>query len=147
GGGIVVGLLLTEQGRAFKSPWLWIGGAIAFLIFLPNLLWNVTHHFPFLELQANIRRNGRDVALGPVAFLAQEALAILPLSVPIGLAGLWFYFSAKGREFRALGWALLFTAAVIMTLSPRIYYLFPAFPLLFAAGGAVWETWLAGPRM
>jgi hypothetical protein len=29
--------------------------SIAFLIFLPNLLWNIQIHFPFLELQANIR--------------------------------------------------------------------------------------------
>ena len=50
-----------------RSPWLWIGGAIAFLIFLPNLLWNLQHHFPFLELQANIRRSGRDVPLAAAA--------------------------------------------------------------------------------
>jgi 4-amino-4-deoxy-L-arabinose transferase-like glycosyltransferase len=38
GAGIVVGLLLTPQRRSFTSPWLWIAGAIAVLIFLPNLL-------------------------------------------------------------------------------------------------------------
>jgi hypothetical protein len=36
-------------------------------------------------------------------------------------------------------------AAIIITLSPRIYYLFPAFPVLFAAGSVAWERWLAGP--
>lgn len=66
GAGIVVGLLLTLQRRPLASPWIWIAGAIAFLIFLPNLLWNVQHHFPFLELQANIRSSGRDVPLGPL---------------------------------------------------------------------------------
>src|SRR5580698_2726728 len=54
GAGIVVGMVLTPQRRLFLSPWPWIGGAIAFLIFLPNLLWNFEHHFPFLELHANI---------------------------------------------------------------------------------------------
>ena len=34
-----------------------------------------------------------------------------------------------------------------MTLNPRVYYLFPAFPLLFAAGGVAWERWLAAPRL
>ena len=120
GAGIVVGLLLTPQRRALSSPWLWIGGAIAFLIFLPNLLWNIQHHFPFLELQANIRRSGRDVPLRPLAFFAQEILTMLPLTLPIWLAGLWFYFFSKpGKPFRALGWAWVFTAAVIVTLSPR----------------------------
>ena len=147
GAGIVVGLLLTPQRRSLASPWLWIGGAIAFLIFLPNLLWNIQHHFPFLEVQANIRRSGRDVPLGPLAFFAQEILTMLPLTLPIWLAGLWFFFFSKlGKPFRALGWAWVFTAAVIVTLSPRIYYLYPAFPILFAAGSVMWEAWLDRPR-
>jgi len=146
GAGIVLGLLLTPQRRSLASPWLWIAGAIAFLIFLPNLLWNVQHHFPFLELQANIRRSGRNVPLGPLSFFAQEILTMHPLALPIWLAGLWFFFfSELGKPFRALGWAWLFTAAVILRLSPRVYYLYPAFPLLFAAGGVMWERWLARP--
>ena len=61
GFGIVAGLLLTEQRRLLWTKWLWIGGAIALLIFLPNLLWNIHYHFPFLELQRNIQRSGRNV--------------------------------------------------------------------------------------
>ncbi len=148
GFGIMAGLLLTPQRRLLRTRWLWIGGLVAFLIFLPNLLWNVQHHFPFLELQANIRRSGRNVDLTPLAFLGQETLAMLPPSAPIWLAGLWyFFFRREGKPFRALGWAWLATAALIMALSPRIYYLFPAFPLLFAGGSVLWERWLAGARV
>jgi len=148
GAGVVLGLLLTGERRILATRWLWVGGAIAALIFLPNLVWNIGHHFPFLEIEANIRRNGRDVALRPLAFFAQEALMMLPFSLPVWLAGLWFYFLAKpGRRFRALGWAWLFTAVVIVALSPRVYYLWPAFPLLFAAGGVAWERWLARPGL
>jgi len=32
-------------------------------------------------------------------------------------------------------------------MSPRVYYLFPAFPVLFAGGGVLWEQWLARPRL
>ena len=95
GAGIVFGMLLTPQRRSLTSPWLWIAGAIAFLIFLPNLLWNIQHHFPFLEVQALVRRSGRDIPLGPLAFFAQEILTMLPLTLPIWLAGLWFCFFAK----------------------------------------------------
>lgn len=147
GAGIVAGLLLTPQRRAFASPWFWIaGGAIAFLIFLPNLVWNIQHHFPFLELQDNIRRSGRDVPLSPFVFFGQETLAMNPLTLPVWMAGLWFFFSKAGKEFRFLGWAWVFTAAVIMTLSPRIYYLFPVYPILFAAGGVWFGEWWSGQR-
>jgi Dolichyl-phosphate-mannose-protein mannosyltransferase len=143
GAGLVLGAILTEQRGALASRWLWIGGAIALLLFLPNLLWNVQHHFPFLELQVNIRGSGRDVPLGPLAFFIQEAQTMNPLTLPIWLAGLWFFFAMKsGKRFRALGWAWLFTALVIVSMSPRIYYLYPAFPLLFAGGAVAWEAWL-----
>jgi len=115
GAGLVLGLLLTPQRSLLANRWLWIGGAIAFLIFLPNLLWNIDRHFPFLELQANIRRSGRDVPLGPLAFFSQEILAMNPVNLPIWLAGLWFYFfSNLGKPFRALGWAWIPSAAIIL---------------------------------
>jgi len=146
--GIAVGLVFTRERRWLRSPWLWAGGLIAFLIFLPNLLWNIHHHFPFLELQENIRRSGRNVSMPPLSFIGQEILAMLPLSAPIWLASLWWFFGTReGKPYRVLGWAWLSTAAIIMTLSPRTYYLFPAFPILFAAGGVVWEGWLNGPRL
>jgi 4-amino-4-deoxy-L-arabinose transferase-like glycosyltransferase len=145
GAGIVLGLLLSPQRRSLASPWLWIAGAAAFLIFLPNLLWNIRHHFPFLELQANIRRSGRDVPLGPLQFFGQEILTMHPLTLPVWLAGLWLFFGTKsGKPFRALGWAWVFAAVVIIALSPRVYYLYPAFPILFAAGAVLWEARLHG---
>jgi hypothetical protein len=60
GFGLVVGLLLTPERRVLRTRWLWAGGRLAFLTFLPNLLWNIEHRFPFLELQENIRRSGRN---------------------------------------------------------------------------------------
>ena len=87
GAGIVVGLFTPER-RAFASLWFWIACAIALLIFLPNLLWNIQYDFPFLELQRNIRHSGRDVRLGPLAFFGQEILSMHPLTLPVWLAGL-----------------------------------------------------------
>jgi hypothetical protein len=146
--GLVVGLLLTRERRLMASKWFWIGGAIAFLIFLPNLIWNVDHHFPFLELQKNIKASGRNVSLSPLLFFGEEVEAMLHLSLLVWLGGLWFFFFNRGgKPFRFLGWAWLVTALVIVTMSPRIYYLFPAFPLLFAGGAVLWERWLSRPKL
>lgn len=148
GASLVVGLLLTPERRLLRTPWLWAGGFLAFLIFLPNLLWNIQHHFPFLELQENIRRSGRNVDLSLLDFFGQQVLTMLPLSAAIWLAGLWHYlFTKEGKPFRALGWAWLLTTAIILILNPRIYYLWPAFPILFAAGGVRCEIWLSRPRL
>ncbi len=109
GAAISAGLLLTPQRRWFRTRWIWIAGLLAFLIFLPNLVWNYQHHFPFLELQANIRRSGRNVELTPLSFFGQEILSMHPMTLPIWLAGLWFYlFSKTGKSFRPIGLAWLF---------------------------------------
>ena len=63
------------------------------LIFLPNLLWLVKHDFPFLELMRNIRESGRDVARGPIAFIADQALIMNPILFPLWVGGLfWLFF-------------------------------------------------------
>ncbi len=148
GAGLFFGLLLTPERRFLRSPWFWIAGGTALLLFLPNLLWNIQHHFPFLELQANIRRSGRNVDLSLLQFFGEEALTMLPLTLPIWLVGLWHYFFTKeGKPFRALGWAWLIATVVILILNPRVYYLWPAFPIVLAAGAVRWEMWLARPRL
>ena len=145
---LIAGLLLTPQRKLMRSRWFWIAGALAFLIFLPNLLWNIQHHFPFLELQANIRRSHRNVDLPPLDLLAQETLAMLPLTLPVWIAGLWYFLGARaGKQMRALGYAFLITTAIVMALDPRVYYLFPAFPMLMASGAVFWERWLDAPRL
>ena len=72
--GIIVGLLLTQQRRVFLNKWIWLGGVAASLIFLPNLLWNIHYHWPFLELMHNIRAEGRDVVLPAGPFFFQQTL-------------------------------------------------------------------------
>jgi 4-amino-4-deoxy-L-arabinose transferase-like glycosyltransferase len=141
---LIAGLLLTPDRKILRTGWLWIGGAVAVAIFLPNLVWNVQHHFPFLELQENIRRSGRNVAMSPLKFFSEEILAMLPLSAPIWIAGVWRLWRSP---YRALAWAWAIAAALIAAANPRVYYLFPAFPLLFAAGGVAFEEWLARPRL
>jgi hypothetical protein len=145
GFGIVVGLLLTEQRRAFADKWIWLGGLAAFLIFLPNLLWNIRYDWPFVQLIHNIKADGRDVVLGPVQFLWQQILLVNPLTLPIWLRGLLFLlFSARLRPYRFLGWCYLVCYAVFFVLHGKIYYLAPVYPMLLAAGAVVIEGAIDG---
>jgi hypothetical protein len=138
GFGMVVGLLLTPQRRAFLNPWIWIGGLAAFLIFLPNLLWNVHYDWPFLQLMHNIRAEGRDVVLGPVDYFAQQALLVNPFTAPIWLTGFFvLLFSERLKSYRFLGWTYLVCCGVLFALHGKNYYLAPVYPMLLAAGAVV----------
>lgn len=143
---LVAGLLLTPERRLMGGRWFLAGGAIAFLIFLPNLVWMIQHHFPHLEMLANIRRSGRNVELSPLQFLAQQAVFTGPLAAPIWLAGLWRLLAGRAsRPYRALGLAYVVTIGVLLAVHGRVYYPLPAYALLFAAGAVALENWLARP--
>jgi hypothetical protein len=144
---IVVGLLLTEQRRLFTRKWIWFGGALAFLVFLPNLLWNIQNHWPFVELMHNIKADGRDVVLSPAAFFAQQVLIVHPILAPIWITGvLPFLFSARLKPYRFLGWCYLAAFTVFVVLKGKNYYLAPIYPVFLASGAVVIESFIARSR-
>jgi len=145
--GMVVGLLLTEQRRVFLDKWIWLGGLAAFLIFLPNLLWNIHYDWPFVQLMRGIRAEGRDVVWGPFQFFFQQVLIISPFVAPIWLGGLWaLLFSARLRPYRVLGWSYLVSYTTFFLLHGKNYYLSPIYPMLLAAGAVAIENLLDRPE-
>lgn len=148
GAGIVIGLLLTEQRRVFLNQWIWLGALAAFLIFLPNLLWNLHNDWPFAQLMHNIRADGRDVVLGPVDFFLQQLLLVNPFTGPIWLAGLLaLLFWRRLRPYRFLGWSFLVSYTAFFVLHGKNYYLSPIYPMLMAAGAVILEAALDRPQV
>ena len=140
GFGVLAGMLLTPERHLLHSRWFWAGGLVAFLIFLPNLAWEFRHGFPTLELLRNVQRSGRNVSVGWASFLAQQILIMQPLTAPLWVAGLWYLLRDEaGRKFRVLGWSYLIILFCFLVLKGRVYYLAPAYPMLFAAGAVVFE--------
>ena len=143
--GIVVGLLLTEQRRVFLDKWIWLGGLAAFLIFLPNLLWNIHYDWPFVQLIHNIKADGRDVVLGPAQFLWQQTPAGEPthladLAEGIVLSSVLGAAQALPRAGMVLSGLLCrFLRAARQELLPC-----PVYPMLLAAGAVVIEGAIDG---
>src|SRR5258708_33528614 len=148
-----IALLVTRQRRLLQNAWIWTGALVALLIFLPNLLWEIKNDWRTPEILRNVDlyKNAHVSWLG---FIGQQALLIHPLATPICLAGLWYFlWSREGREYRFLGWTYLFILLQLLIFRGRIYYLAPAYPMLFAAGAVAIESWienraraLLGPR-
>lgn len=148
GFGVVVGLLLTKERKAFASKWIWIAGLIAFLIFLPNLIWNVQHDFPFLQLMHNIRESGRDLAFTPLGYIRAQILLMTPVTFPVWLIGvLYFFFFESGKSFRVLGWTFVSVLVTFIALHGKDYYATPAYPMMFAGGAIAIEQIAAARRL
>lgn len=143
GFGTLVGLLLSEHRKMLLKPWIRVGAALALLIFLPNLIWNIEHHWPFFELLANIKRSGRNVQLTYLQFLRQQIELVMPASAVLWIGGLvWLLVWRAARPFRLLATTYLVILVCMLKLDGRAYYMLPAYPMLFAAGGVALETWL-----
>ena len=137
GSGIFLGLLLTEARSAFRSRWFWLGGLVSFLLFLPNLFWQVRHGWPTVEF-LSYRQAAENVPISAFTFIAQQGLLAGPFAAPVAVAGLVFLlFSRAARPYRFLAWAYLAVLAELIVLDGKIYYLAPYDVILFAAG-AVW---------
>ncbi len=139
---LLLGLLLTPQRRILHSRALIIAIALTVFIELPNLLWQVHHHWPTLEFLHNGKVNHKNVSLSPLAFLHAQELMLSPISLPLWLTGLlWLLVRPHGSRFRVFGFTyLIFLALMMATRDAKDYYLAPIYPLLFAAGGCAWES-------
>jgi len=141
--GLIAGLVLTPARKHFRNKWLWLGGALATVIFLPHVLWEVRNHFPTAEFihNATFKKN---LPMTPLAFLKECALQVHPFTLPIWLAGLiYLFFSRKGRQFQTLGWLWGAVLAILLSTHSKPYYFAPTFLILLPAGGVAVETFLS----
>jgi Dolichyl-phosphate-mannose-protein mannosyltransferase len=137
---LMVALLLTRERRVIITKEFWIGAAITFLIFLPNLIWLARHDWPFFQLMHNIRQTHRDVVRGPIAFVVDQAQILNPVLFPLWLGGLiWLFFGREGRRFCVLGIVYLVLLAMFIIFRGKNYYLSAIYPMLFAAGAVGFE--------
>jgi hypothetical protein len=145
---LLVALLMTKPRKLLASKWFPIGFALIVLLILPNLLWEMHHHWATLELLHNDQIDNKNVHVGPLAFVLDQMLVFGPLMAPLWIGGiLWLVFSRAAKAFRFLGMTYLLYLPLMMILHAKDYYLAAIYPLYFAAGAAAWDllfrkTWL-----
>ena len=139
GSGLTAGLLLTSARKQFARIEIWLGAVIAFLIFLPNLLWEIHNGYPTIALLRTVI-GSKYTTVSPLSFIAEQFLLVNPLAAPIWLAGIRFLlFDRAGRKYAVLGIAYLLVLLEMIVLHGKIYYLAPAYIMLLAAGAVWWD--------
>ncbi len=141
GVGLAAGLVLTPARRLLVTRGPWIAAAIALVLILPHLVWQVANGWPTLEFLANARRM-KMLERSPLAFVAEQVLVLNPVAAAIWIAGLVSLWRRDGGRHRALAWAYLTILVLMIAGAGKTYYLTPFYTLLFAAGAIA----LAGHR-
>jgi 4-amino-4-deoxy-L-arabinose transferase-like glycosyltransferase len=141
--GLIVSVPVTPARKYLKSKWLYLGAALALLIFLPNLIWQYQHDFIAFDYLSSI--HARDVQWGRADDFLPEQLFLTtnPFSLPLWTVGLSLcLFYASMKRFRALGWMFIVTFVLFYLNKGRGYYTGPAYVMLLAAGCVWFENWL-----
>ncbi|HEY9003047.1 MAG TPA: glycosyltransferase family 39 protein [Mucilaginibacter sp.] len=137
---LIVGLLFTKQRKVLWNKHVLFSAVIALLIFLPNIIWQMTHHLPVVTHMKTLRSEQLDY-IKPTDFIKQELL-VNGIALFIWLLGLGFLFiSSKLRRFQFLAFAFVLVFIFLLWMKGKEYYLFGAYPMLFAAGAYGFERW------
>jgi 4-amino-4-deoxy-L-arabinose transferase-like glycosyltransferase len=131
---LAVGLVASGRTDVFRRRWLWAGGALALLIWSPNLVWNAQHDWAAISMMQSLHRENSTLGAS-IEFVPTQLLVVGPVLAPFWIAGLRRCFrDGVGRTFAFAYVTLL----VVDTLSgAKPYYLGGIYFVLFAAGG-VW---------
>lgn len=143
-GAVVVGVLLAGPRRALASVWPWLGGLLAALIWLPNLVWQATHGWPQMELARAIAAGSSGTSQPWYVFVPFQFLLISPVLVPIWALGWWRLLRNPAlRVWRSFAVAYVVLLLLFVLTSGKPYYLGGMYPVLFAAGAQPVASWAA----
>jgi hypothetical protein len=143
--GILASVVLSRARHFLKSPWFYAGIVLAFLICLPNFLWQVRHQFISYHFLQHIHI--RDVGEGRAdGFLTDQfRICVNLFAAPLWVAGLVAFL--RDRRYRMMAWMYLVPVALFFFAKGRGYYMAAAYPMLLAMGATTGERWLASlPR-
>lgn len=145
---LLAGLLLTKERKVFLNKYFWLGGLIAIFIFLPNIIWQINNNFATLELLQNVQKTSKNVLMSPPEFFISQIMALLPITFPVWIAGVWYFLGDKeGKRFRFLGVCYIVLLILMIYLKAKDYYLVPIYPMLLAGGATFWEQLIEKIRL
>jgi hypothetical protein len=144
-GALVIGILVTSAHRAvMKTRWPWLGGIIALVIWLPNLIWQFASGWPQLTMASALHQQNTSTADYIGGLPAQLVYAGL-LGIPLVIAG--FITLWRTAQLRFLGVAAtLILIYVLVWIPGKTYYVDGILPVILAAGSVSAERWIAKAR-
>lgn len=138
---LIFGLLFTKQRKVLWNRHILIAAIIALVIFLPNLIWQFRHHLPVITHMKDLRSQQLEY-IKPSDFIVQQLL-VNGIALFIWVTGFGFLlFSSRLRKFQFLAFAYILIFLFLLEMNGKDYYLFGAYPMLFAAGGYGFERWI-----
>lgn len=141
--GILVGVAVVRETRpVLRTRWPWLGGLLALVLWIPNLLWQAAHDWPVFELSSDISEEYGGVG-GRLELVGQALAMFSPLIGLVAIVGLvQLLRRPQWVRARPVAVGLLAVLVVFLITGGKGYYLAGFVIPLIAAGSVVLvERW------
>jgi hypothetical protein len=140
--GLAIGLLATYQRKIFISPPFWKALIICLILLSPNIIWQVSNHFPVFQHMKVLKANQLDNNTS-TGFLINQLMFFFG-SIPITLAALaaFSYFKAF-RPYRFIGISFVVIIVLFAAMKAKGYYAVGIYPIIIAFGSVYIEAILS----
>ncbi|MFB6457125.1 glycosyltransferase family 39 protein [Chitinophaga sp. Hz27] len=135
--GLLGGLLVTWNKKVFFNKHFYFAMGLGFLVFLPNLCWQIIHGFPIVYHMKTLQESQLQY-LSPWSFVTDQLLYNVA-TIATWVTGL--IYVAYTKQYRFIAWAFIITLVLLILGHGKSYYSQGAYPILFAFGAARLETW------
>ena len=135
---MLMAFALSSYRTIFKRKAFYTALVIALLVFLPNIIWQITYHLPVITHMRALN-DSQLVHVNRLSFFTDQIFinSIAFLLVIPGIISLCLGKSFK--SYRLLVYASLAVLIFLAFLRGKSYYTGGLYPMLIAAGGVYWE--------
>ena len=141
--GLLPAVLLSQERKLFINKHLYLAILTAFILILPNLIWQYQNHFPVVHHMQELAKL-QLVNVNKVDFLIDQILFFLG-AIPLLLGALYaFIFYKPFAPYRLYAYAFIITISVFVLLRAKSYYAIGIYPIYIGFGAVFLEQITAG---
>lgn len=126
-------LPFTNYKTIFTKKAFYYSIGIALLIVLPNILWQIWHHFPFINHMRELH-DSQLVNVNRLSFLIEQLLLPLPMTLIIAPGIIYFLINKQFDRYRFLVTVSVLVILLFLIFRGKSYYTAGLFPFFFVCG-------------
>lgn len=131
--GFLPALLLTSERKIFKNPHLYTSFGLAFLIALPNLIWQWQNDFPVIWHMRMLSQH-QLINVNRFDFLTDQLFFFFGSGFVLVLAMISYFAHPPFRKYQVFFWTAIFTLSIFTYFKAKSYYAIGLYPIHFVFG-------------
>jgi len=136
--GLLAAFMFSPYRNIFTRKALYLAILIAFVAFLPNLIWQIKNHLPVL-IHMQALNDTQLVHVNRLDFFTDQ-IFMSSMAIILFIPGIIFLCIGESmKPYRPVAIASLIVLLILAILRGKSYYTIGLFPLWIAAGGVFWE--------